>query len=110
MKGDEFYKLAITFKKMNKKFKVKHKRLKNKELISNMQKDIKTPLSLIKSYTTSIKEGLEDGTFENIIAEEMDNTSKIVENFIDISKIQISETKKELFYIGEFLDESFRKT
>lgn len=109
MKGDELFKLTIKLKKMSKNFKVKHRRLKNKEFISNMQEDIKTPLTLIKSYTTSIKEGLEDGTFENIIAEEMDNTSKILENFIDLSKIQISETKKELFYIGEFLDRVLEK-
>lgn len=109
MKGDELFKLTIKLKKMSKNFKVNHRRLKNKELISNIQEDIKTPLTLIKSYTTSIKEGLEDGTFENIISEEMDNTSKILENFIDLSKIQISETKKELFYIGEFLDRVLEK-
>lgn len=112
--GDEIEELSKTINTMSKSLEKAHKDLENKnkelkELISNISHEVKTPLSLIKAYATGVKDGLDDGSFGDIIIEEVDNTSKLVGDLLELSKIQRGEAKKELFYIVEFLDNILEK-
>lgn len=100
--GDEIEELANAFNDMSESLKLAHTNLENKNedlklLISSISHEVKTPLALIKAYTIAIKDGLDDGSFADIIIEQVDNSSELVNNLLELSKVQRGVIKKEEF-------------
>jgi signal transduction histidine kinase len=76
-----------------------------KELISNISHDLRTPLTMIKGYSEVIRDIPGENTPENIqvIIDETTRLSELVNDMLDLSKIQ-SGTRKpdyEMFSITE---------
>jgi signal transduction histidine kinase len=106
--GDEIEELSKSINQMSQRLKSTHAKLEEKNqslntLISSISHEVKTPLSLIQAYTIGIQDGLDDGTYTDIILEQVKYTSDMVDYLIKLSKIQKSEVHKEPFDLKELL-------
>ncbi|WP_231574035.1 sensor histidine kinase [Paenibacillus sp. FSL R5-0345] len=106
--GDEIEELSKSINQMSQRLKSVHAELEKKNqslntLISSISHEVKTPLSLIQAYTIGIQDGLDDGTYTDIILEQVKYTSDMVDYLIKLSKIQKTEVHKEKFDLKELL-------
>ena len=69
-----------------------------KELISNISHDLRTPLTMIKGYSEMMRDIPGENTPENIqiIIDETSRLSELVNDMLDISRIQSGTRKPEL--------------
>ena len=87
-----------------------------RDLLSNVSHDMKTPLTMIKAYTEMMNDlhkdnynkRIEDG---NIIIEEVDRLTLLVNDILDLSKMQsnISELNIEEFDLIELINNIIKK-
>ncbi|MBY3622922.1 HAMP domain-containing histidine kinase [Acinetobacter sp. CUI P1] len=106
--GDEIEELSKSINQMSQRLKSAHAELEKKNqslntLISSISHEVKTPLSLIQAYTIGIQDDLDDGTYTDIILEQVKYTSDMVDYLIKLSKIQKTEVHKEKFDLKELL-------
>jgi signal transduction histidine kinase len=106
--GDEIEELSKSINQMSQRLKSAHAELEQKNqslntLISSISHEVKTPLSLIQAYTIGIQDDLDDGTYTDIILEQVKYTSDMVDYLIKLSKIQKTEVHKEEFDLKELL-------
>lgn len=106
--GDEIEELSKSINQMSRRLKSAHAELEKKNqslntLISSISHEVKTPLSLIQAYTIGIQDDLDDGTYTDIILEQVKYTSDMVDYLIKLSKIQKSEVHKEEFDLKDLL-------
>ena len=73
-----------------------------KELISNISHDLRTPLTMIKGYSEVMRDIPGENTPENIqiIIDETSRLSELVNDMLDLSKIQAGTRKPELQYFS----------
>lgn len=81
-----------------------------KEFISGVSHELKTPLSIIKSYTEGIKDGVsknKEGHYLDVIMDESVKMEGLVRDMLDLSKLesQSASLDKETFDIVEMTDE-----
>lgn len=100
--GDEIELLAASINQMSNKLEEAHLALegKNKNLrnfISDISHEFKTPIALIKAYSLGIRDGLDDGTFLNVIDKKTDEMSQLVDKLLHLAKLQ-----NELYSMGNF--------
>ena len=81
-----------------------------KELISNISHDLRTPLTMIKGYSEVMRDIPGENTPENIqiIIDETSRLSDLVNDMLDLSKIQAGTRKPELQLFS--LTETVRST
>ncbi len=84
-----------------------------KELISNVSHDLRTPLTMIKGYSEVMRDIPGENTPENIqvIIDETSRLSALVNDMLDLSKIQSGTRKPELeeFSITETLNDTLNR-
>ncbi|ATO49021.1 HAMP domain-containing sensor histidine kinase [Brevibacillus laterosporus] len=100
--GDEIESLAESINIMSDKLKEALEALEEKNqnlriFISDISHELKTPISLIKAYSTGIKDGLDDGTFIDVIKRQADDMSGIVDKLLNLSKLQNDSFTMESF-------------
>ncbi len=106
--GDEIEELSHSINEMSDRLKSAHLELEKKNqslntLISSISHEVKTPLSLIQAYTIGIKDDLDDGSYTDIILEQVHYTSEMVDYLIKLSKVHELEVKKEPFELKDLL-------
>lgn len=88
--GDEIEELAKSIKKMSQEISYKYNL--QKEFIANVSHDFKTPLSIIRSYSEAIADGLVKGKeiedYSESIIEEVDRLNNLVFQILQLSKIK----------------------
>lgn len=76
-----------------------------KELVANISHDLRTPLTMIKGYSEVIRDIPEENTPENlqIIIDETERLTELVNDMLDLSKIKAGTRKpeKEIFELTE---------
>lgn len=107
--GDEIEELANSINSMSESLKKAHADLEKKNedlksLISSISHEVKTPLALIKAYTIGIKDGLDDGSFSDIIIEQVDNTTNLVNSLLELSRVQRGVINKSNFDVINVLE------
>lgn len=107
--GDEIEELGNSINSMSESLKKAHSDLEKKNedlksLISSISHEVKTPLALIKAYTIGIKDGLDDGSFSDIIIEQVDNTTNLVNSLLELSRVQRGIRKKTNFDVITVLE------
>ena len=84
-----------------------------KELISNVSHDLRTPLTMIKGYSEMMRDIPDENTPENaqIIIDETTRLSELVNDMLDLSKIQSGTRKpsREKFSITEMLNATLKR-
>lgn len=85
------------------------------EFLSHVSHELKTPLSTIKSYTEMLVSGEIDNRdtlieFVNIVNEEVDRLSSLINNLLHLSKIEMGSLvlSKTMTRTREFLEHIFR--
>jgi signal transduction histidine kinase len=91
--GDEIELLAHSINRMSTKLEQSHLALeeKNRNLrtfIADISHELKTPLSLIKAYAAGIKDGLDDGTYVDVIERQADEITNLVDKLLELSRLQ----------------------
>ncbi len=112
--NDEIEELAISINSMSESLEGAHKEInlqneRLKTLISDMAHEIKTPLALIKVYGHGIEDGLDDGTYMDIIQEQIGNMDSLVENILFLSKIEKKQLKKSSFSLKQKVNSVLKK-
>lgn len=104
--NDEVGDLAKSINSMSEKLEKSHdeincqnKRLK--ELMSDVSHELKTPLSIVKVYEQGIVDGLDDGTFRDIIEEQIEKMDVLIEKMLFWTELENSAYTKSNFDLGK---------
>ncbi|TDT72565.1 HAMP domain-containing protein [Hypnocyclicus thermotrophus] len=77
-----------------------------KRFYSNMSHELKTPLAIIQGYSKGLKDNIKPQKrdfYYEVIQEEIEKMVSIINNLININKIDIEEINKEKIEIKEFI-------
>ena len=90
--GDEIEDLSNSINVMSEQLEIAHNKLEDKNenlkhLIATISHEFKTPLALIKAYSIGVNDGIDDGSYTEVILEQVDNISKLVDDMLLLSKI-----------------------
>ncbi|MCR8658661.1 sensor histidine kinase [Paenibacillus endoradicis] len=112
--GDEIESLAESINGMSDKLEQAHLELESKNenlrtFIANISHELKTPLSLIKAYTSGIQDGMDDGTYLDVIQKQTDDIAKLVNELLELSKLQVDVYQKSEFDFAALLHETLQK-
>lgn len=94
--NDELEIVAMSMNQMCREIQAYQEKLiqKNQQmevLLDNVAHDLKTPISLIRAYTTGMRDGMDDGTFLEIIMKQNNVMNDMVESLLLLSRIKHSE-------------------
>lgn len=111
---DELETLAEHINAMSKSLESQQKALEDKnkameQLLSDVSHDLKTPVTLIKTYATGIQDGLDDGTFLTTITEQADRINTILVKLLDISKMEHQQPEIETVPLSQLTEEMVKK-
>ncbi|MFS0783703.1 sensor histidine kinase [Bacillus sp. 1P06AnD] len=98
--NDELEELSASINKMSDKLQQAHNELETKNenlrlFIGNITHELKTPLALIKAYSSGIRDGLDDGTYLQEIDQQSDYMSELISRLLLLSKIQMDKSQIE---------------
>ncbi|MEG1482266.1 HAMP domain-containing sensor histidine kinase [Clostridium sp.] len=104
--GDEIEELAVSINSMSESLEAAHNKINDqnemlKELISDISHELKTPLALVKVYSQGIEDGLDDGTYIQIVQENIDNMDNLIERLLFWGKIEKNVIEKKYFKIDD---------
>lgn len=108
--GDEIEDLANGFSKMSLRVHEMYEQLdkKNKELselTNNLAHELKTPVTLIKSYAIGIKDGYDDGSFLEEVIVQSDNLNTKINDMLIFSKLSKVNVKKEKLSVVKVMND-----
>ena len=91
--NDEVGELAKSINSMSEKLEKAHDEINGqnkrlKELMSDVSHELKTPLSIVKVYEQGIVDGLDDGTFRDIIEEQIEKMDVLNREAVVLDRIR----------------------
>lgn len=103
--NDEVGDLAKSINSMSEKLEKAHNEIsvQNKhlrELMSDVSHELKTPLSIVKVYEQGIVDGLDDGTYRDVIEEQIEKMDLLIGKLLFWAELESSSLKKCDFDIG----------
>lgn len=112
--GDELELLAENINQMSDKLKTAHAELEHKNrqmesLLSNVSHDLKTPVALIKAYTSGMKDDMDDGTFLDTVIMQNEKMEHMIERLLDFAKISTLESPLRPIDISAVLSETIEE-
>ncbi|MET4561085.1 signal transduction histidine kinase [Lysinibacillus parviboronicapiens] len=108
--GDEIEELARSINKMSKALEsaqqiLTKRNIDLKQFMIGLTHELKTPLALIKVYSSGIKDGLDDGTYLTVINKQVDRMEKIITDMLYFAKTEENDSKKTSFDLIELIQE-----
>ena len=108
--GDEIEELARSINKMSKALEsaqqiLTKRNIDLKQFMIGLTHELKTPLALIKVYSSGIKDGLDDGTYLTVINKQVDRMEKIITGMLYFAKTEENDSKKTSFDLIELIQE-----
>ena len=108
--GDELETVAESMNQMSgaicenlTRLKEKNRQMEN--LLNNVSHDLKTPVALIKAYTSGIRDGMDDGTFLDTIIRQNERMEDIIEKLLYLSRLKSGGEELETVDVGILLEE-----
>lgn len=106
--GDELDILADDINHMSRRLEENHRELEQKnrqmkELLANVSHDLKTPVALIKAYSSGMKDGMDDGTFLDTIIVQNGRMELMIERLLNLAKLEKQEHTAEPVDISQCL-------
>ncbi|MGX7244686.1 sensor histidine kinase [Enterococcus quebecensis] len=91
--ANEIGELALSINKMSYALATYQKNLlaKNEQLkqfTADLTHELKTPIALIKAYSSGIEDGLDDGTYLEVILKQTQRLNDIVDQMLDYAKLE----------------------
>lgn len=84
-----------------------------KEFISGVSHELKTPLSVIRSFAEGIKDGVSKDTtyYTDVILEETENMNRLIVEMLELAKLESGTYKLEMttFSIGDLIQQVYTK-
>ncbi|WP_243521323.1 cell wall metabolism sensor histidine kinase WalK [Bacillus pseudomycoides] len=84
-----------------------------KEFISGVSHELKTPLSVIRSFAEGIKDGVSKDTtyYTDVILEETENMNRLIIEMLELAKLESGTYKLEMntFSLGELVQQVYTK-
>ncbi|HDR7662271.1 sensor histidine kinase [Bacillus wiedmannii] len=84
-----------------------------KEFISGVSHELKTPLSVIRSFAEGIKDGVSKDTmyYTDVILEETENMNRLIVEMLELAKLESGTYKldRTTFSIGELIQQVYTK-
>lgn len=84
-----------------------------KEFISGVSHELKTPLSVIRSFAEGIKDGVSKDTsyYTDVILEETENMTRLIVEMLELAKLESGTYKLDMttFSIGELTQQVYTK-
>ncbi|HFK1451626.1 MULTISPECIES: sensor histidine kinase [Bacillus cereus group] len=84
-----------------------------KEFISGVSHELKTPLSVIRSFAEGIKDGVSRDTtyYTDVILEETENMNRLIVEMLELAKLESGTYKLDMttFSIGELIQQVYTK-
>ena len=104
--NDEVGELAKSINSMSGKLEKAHNEINGqnkrlKELMSDVSHELKTPLSIMKVYEQGIVDGLDDGTFRDVIEEQIEKMDVLIEKLLFWTELESSSLNKSTFDLGK---------
>lgn len=98
--GDELEAVADSINRMGESIQNYQRRLLEKneqmeQLLDNVAHDLKTPISLIKLYASGIRDGLDDGSFLEVVIRQSGKMERLTEQLLRLSRIGRQEYPRE---------------
>lgn len=111
--GDELETVAKSMNEMSEAIRINQTRLKEKNrqmenLLNNVSHDLKTPVSLIKAYTSGMKDGMDDGTFLDTVIRQNEKMEDIIEKILYLSRLGHGKAEYEMVDVGLLLSEQLK--
>jgi len=100
--GDEIEDLARSINKMSKTLeKAQHDLSKRnidlKQFMIGLTHELKTPLALVRVYSSGIEDGMDDGTYLATINKQVDRMEKIIIDMLYFAKTEENDSNKTTF-------------
>ncbi|WP_282942637.1 HAMP domain-containing sensor histidine kinase [Paenibacillus sp. RC67] len=91
--GDEIETLAKSINRMSDKLEESHRTLEEKNtnlrtFIADISHELKTPLSLIRVYASGLQDGLDDGTYVDVIRKQSEEMASLIDRLLELSRLQ----------------------
>ncbi|ACT01678.1 sensor histidine kinase [Paenibacillus sp. JDR-2] len=91
--GDEIESLAGSINRMSDKLKASQQSLEARNanlrtFIADISHELKTPLSLIQAYAAGIQDGLDDGTYAEVIGRQTKHMAGMIDQLLELSRLQ----------------------
>ncbi len=104
--NDEVGELAKSINRMSEKLEKAHDEINGqnkrlKELMADVSHELKTPLSIMKVYEQGIVDGLDDGTFRDVIEEQIEKMDVLIEKLLFWTELESSSLNKSTFDLGK---------
>ena len=108
--GDELETVAESMNQMSGAIRENLRGLEEKNrqmesLLNNVSHDLKTPVALIKAYTSGIRDGMDDGTFLDTIIRQNERMEDIIEKLLYLSRLKSGGKESETVDVGSLLEE-----
>ncbi|MFJ5625092.1 histidine kinase dimerization/phospho-acceptor domain-containing protein [Peribacillus loiseleuriae] len=108
--GDEIEELARSINKMSQTLKkaqqvLSKRNLDLKQFMTGLTHELKTPLALIKVYSSGLEDGMDDGTYLATINKQVDRMEKIISDMLYFAKMEENHSRKTSFDFIKLLKE-----
>ena len=83
--ADSMNEMCMSIQQYQKELLIKNQQME--QLLNDVAHDLKTPVSLIGIYADGIRDGLDDGTFLETIAQQNARMAQMIEQLLNLSRI-----------------------
>ncbi|MFJ7978822.1 histidine kinase dimerization/phospho-acceptor domain-containing protein [Lysinibacillus xylanilyticus] len=108
--GDEIEDLARSINKMSKALEKAQQDLSKrnidlKQFMIGLTHELKTPLALVRVYSSGIEDGMDDGTYLATINKQVDRMEKIIIDMLYFAKTEENDSNKTTFDVIMLINE-----
>lgn len=109
--NDEIEELSHSVNLMSHNLKRSHQELSEnnqylKNLIGDISHELKTPISIIGAYGSGIEDGMDDGSFIEVILEQNKHMADLVEKLLFLSRLHRQPLHYERFNLSQLFDQA----
>lgn len=112
--GDELETVAESMNQMSGAIREHQQGLEEKNrqmenLLNSVSHDLKTPVALIKAYTSGMQDGMDDGTFLDTVIRQNERMEEIIEKLLRLSRLKLDDKRTAVTDVEKLLEEKIKE-